>query len=118
MPGAMLGFCVGPQKAGMKVERLLQALCAMLGFCFDPQRVGLVARSVPSTPMPVGPWSCSRHDADVLCIFCPSSPPAALDMEHACARVQAPPKGSLDLGMLPRTQRVQTPALREVTPAW
>lgn len=103
---AMLVFCFGPPRAEIWIGQLLQVLCVMLGFCLGPQRAGMAAQSGSLTPIPVGPCSCSHHSADVRCIFCPSSPPAALDVEHACARVQAPLKGSLDLGMLLRTQRV------------
>jgi len=87
---AVLAFCFGPRRAGIWVERLLQALGAVLGFCFCPQRARMVAWSDPSTPIPVGSCVCSRHGADVLRIFCPSSPPAALNVERVCMGARSP----------------------------
>lgn len=115
---AMLGFFFGPQRAGIWVERLLQALCAMLGFCFGPQRAGMVAWSGPSTPIPVGPCSCFRHSADVLCIFCTLFPSSSIGHGACICTGACFPEGLPGFGEAAEDPEGWIPAPREIAPTW
>lgn len=139
------GLCFGPQKARIWVQQLLQALCVMLGFALVPKEpvYGFSSCSKhfvqcwallwslksqdgsseqPLDLIPVGPCPCSHHSADVLCIFCPSSPLVGHGVSM-CMDASFP-EGLLEFGDAVEDPEGWTPALRDAAthlvtlPAW
>lgn len=87
---------------------------AMLGFCIGPQRARVEAQDSPSLSIPLAPCSCSHHGADVLCIFCPSSSIG----RGACVCMGASStEGLPGFGDAAEDPEDQTPVLREVAPS-
>lgn len=106
------GLCFGPQRTIVWVQQLLQAFCAVLGFALVPKMPEWQLRAA------------HRLDpsADVLCVFCPSSP---LVGHGVCMCTDASfPEGLLEFGDAAKDPEGQTPALRDVAthlvtlPAW
>lgn len=100
---AFLGFCFGPQRAGIGLEEMLQALCTMFGFYFSPQTARMAAQEQPlDTP----PW----QDLAILPIMVPMfSASFSIFLSSSigsgmCVSVVASfPERLLDLSMLLRT---------------
>lgn len=104
MPVQCWAFALVPKELGYGLSGCSKLFVQCWPFALVPEELGWWLGVVPQPP---SRWDLALVPVTVLMFFASSVPlPSALDVERTWAWVQAPLKRSLDLGMLPRTQRV------------